>query len=114
MSVIYQPLLLKERKYYKVKYPKSPIIYEFYNLEDFIIAIKKLLVNPQKNIKSSLIKYNNKYYLIIFSKIAKVNDIILNEYSNLYSPGYISYSKIKEHGFLIAEYNIISEIRKYF
>ena len=108
--------LNKERKIFKIKENKRPYVFSFKSSENLIRAIERLYDNECKFVRSTVLEYNKKYYIIIYiqgSMSAKLQAIV-SEYGELVGKDFIVAAQVSEQGKIIAKNNAIEKIGKFF
>lgn len=97
---------------YKVLYKPYKAMFLFSNSENMLGAIEQLYRIFENNYFSTLIVYNQKYYLLIYTKenLSTANTVILNEYCCNYTCCRDSINYIKEQGKIICPKNAVKKI----
>ncbi len=108
--------LNKERKIFKIKENKRPYVFLFKSSENLIRAIERLYDNECKFIRSTVLEYNEKYYIIIYvqGSMSTKLQAIVSEYGELVGKDFIVAAQVSEQGKIIAKNNAIEKIGKFF
>lgn len=101
---------LDGRKIYKVKEKEKLYVFEFITLDDFLDAIKFLQRKNSIELKNTLVLFDNKYYLIVYSKGVLSFDIqsILTEFSKFLNNSFVLAARIIELGNILVKDNAIN------
>lgn len=101
---------LDGRKIYKVKEKEKLYVFEFMTLDDFLDAIKFLKRKNSIELKNTLVLFDNKYYLIVYSKGVLSFDIqsILTEFSKFLNNSFVLAARIIELGNILVKDNAIN------
>lgn len=108
--------LNRERKVFKIKENKKPYVFSFKSSENLIRAIERLYDNECKFIRSTVLEYNEKYYIILYMQGSMSTKLqaVVSEYGELIGKDFIVAAQISEQGKLIAKNNAIEKIGKFF
>lgn len=106
----------QRRKVFKIKESKKPFVFSFKTSESLIRAIERLYDKETKFIRSTVLEYNDKYYIILHvqSSISTKLQAIISEYGELIGKDYIIAAQINEQGKVIAKNNAIEKMGRYF
>lgn len=104
------------RRIFKIKESKKPFVFSFKSSENLIRAIERLYDKESKFIRSTVLEYNEKYYIIIYVQgpMATKLQAIVSEYGELVGKDRVVAAQINEQGRLIAKNNAIEKIGRYF
>ena len=108
--------LNRERKIFKIKENKKPYIFSFKSSENLIRAIERLYENESKFIRSTVLEYNEKYYIILYiqGSMSTKLQAVVSEYGELIGKDFIVAAQISEQGRLIVKNNAIEKIGRSF
>lgn len=108
--------LNRERKIFKIKENKKPYVFSFKSSEDLIRAIERLYDNECKFIRSTVLEYNEKYYIILYiqGSVSTKLQAVVSEYGELIGKDFIVAAQISEQGRIIAKNNAIEKIGRSF
>lgn len=106
----------RERRIFKIKESKKPFVFSFKTSENLIRAIERLYDKENKFIRSTVLEYDNRYYIIIYTQGSVSTRIqsIMSEYGELIGKDQIIAAQISEQGKVIAKNNAIEKIGRYF
>ena len=108
--------LNRERKIFKIKENKKPYVFSFKSSENLIRAIERLYENESKFIRSTVLEYNEKYYIILYiqGSMSTKLQAVVSEYGELIGKDFIVAAQISEQGRLIVKNNAIEKIGRSF
>lgn len=103
------------RKKFRVKNKHEPLIYEFNSAGDLLDAISKLIPLNTNIRLSTVIEFQKKYYLIMYTNggITSAVSVILSEYGKWKGAGKINESKLMEYGKIVSKEYAIEQIGEY-
>ena len=103
---------LEGRKKYKVKEKEKVYLFEFMTVDDLLDAIKLLENKTVFGFKNTLVQFNRKYYLIVYSKGVLSFDIqsILTEFSKFLNNSFVSAARIIELGDVLVQDDAIKVV----
>lgn len=106
----------RSRRVFKIKESKKPYVFSFKSSENLIRAIERLYSKETRFIRSTVLEYNERYYIVIYvqGSVSTRIQSIMSEYGELIGKDKIVAAQIGEQGRTLAKNNAIEKIGKHF